>query len=503
MLSDEMEHVPMRSPLSTEVPVLVVGAGPAGLAAALTLARHGIRAAVVERRPGLPSLPRATGVSTRTMELMRAWGVEEAVRAGANDVDWRLWWCETLAEAAAGWPVFVGLPTSEQSAVLSPTGPACVPQDHLEPVLEQRLRELGHPGVERGTELVSLEPAGDGVVARLRGADGEERDVHAGYVVAADGAHSTIRRLLGIEMHGVERTDDRIAALFRAPLWDVVGERRFGLYWTTAGGGNAVLPAGLPDRWLLGTEWRPQEERLEDYDEARVGAIIRAAAGVPRLPLRIERIAAVQYAALVADRYRDDRVFLVGDAAHRGSPRGGTGLNTAIHDAHDLGWRLAWVLQGWSGSGLLDGYELERRPVAEHNVRRGADPDGSVSGAGDAIAADLGGRMPHVWVTGPDGGRCSTLDLLGPGLTLFAARGAERWDAAAAIVGTPPPLAVRRLEPLAARALGVAGRGALLVREDGVPVATWATDADAPAALCRAIDAATALPAEPVLMPAI
>ena len=287
----------MRSPLSTEVPVLVVGAGPAGLAAALTLAHHGIQATVVERRPGPPSLPRATGVSTRTMELMRAWGLEEAVRAGANDVDWRLWWCETLAQAAEGRPVFVGLPTMEQSAVLSPTGPACVPQDHLEPVLERRLRELGHPGVERGTELRSLETSGDGVVARLRAADGEERDVHAAFVVAADGAHSTVRRRLGIAMHGVERTDDRIAALFRAPLWDVVGERRYGLYWTTAGGGNAVLPAGLSDRWLLGTEWRPHEERLDDYDEARVGTIIRAAAGVPDLPLRIERIAAVEYAA--------------------------------------------------------------------------------------------------------------------------------------------------------------------------------------------------------------
>ena len=135
-------------------------------------------------------------------------------------------------------------------------------------------------------------------------------------------------------------------------------------------------------------------------------------------------------------------------------------------------------------------------------MARSADPDGSVAGAGDAIAADLGGRIPHVWVL-DDGVRRSTLDLLGPGLTLFAARGADRWAAAAEVVGTPPPLAVRRLEPLAARALGVAGRGAMLVREDGVPVATWATDADATAALCRAVDAVTALPAEGALVPAI
>jgi hypothetical protein len=263
-----------------------------------------------------------------------------------------------------------------------------------------------------------------------------------------------------------------------------------------------VLPAGLPDRWLLGATWQPQEERLEDYTEPRMRALVRTAAGVPDLPLRIERIAAVEYAALVAERYREERVFLVGDAAHRGSPRGGTGLNTAVHDAHDLGWRLAWVLRGWADVALLDGYELERRPVAEHNVARGADPNGSISGAADAIAADLGGRIPHLWVL-EDGVRRSTLDLLGPGLTLFASRGADRWAAAAEVVGAPPPLAVRRLEPLAARALGVAGRGALLVREDGAPVATWATDADATAALCRAVDAVTALPVEAALVPAI
>ena len=107
----------MRSPLSTEVPVLVVGAGPAGLAAAPDpcAPRHpGDRSS--NAGPGPPSLPRATGVSTRTMELVRAWGLEEAVRAGANDVDWRLWWCETLAQAAEGRPVFVGLPDDASRA---------------------------------------------------------------------------------------------------------------------------------------------------------------------------------------------------------------------------------------------------------------------------------------------------------------------------------------------------------------------------------------------------
>ena len=138
------------------MPVVVVGAGPAGLAAAISLARLGIETMLVERRAELSSLPRATAVSLRSMELMRSWGVEDAIRAGGVDVEWRGWQSQTLATVAAGsmWPV--GLPTREQAAVLSPTAPACVPQDHLEPVLLERLRSLGATRVHLGTEVVGV-----------------------------------------------------------------------------------------------------------------------------------------------------------------------------------------------------------------------------------------------------------------------------------------------------------------------------------------------------------
>ena len=91
-------------------------------------------------------------------------------------------------------------------------------------------------------------------------------------------------------------------------------------------------------------------------------------------------------------------VFLVGDAAHRVTPRGGTGMNTAIADGYDLGWKLGWVLRGWAGRELLDSYEAERRPVAEHNVARSADPSGSRRRVDQELHADLGGRIPHVWL---------------------------------------------------------------------------------------------------------
>jgi hypothetical protein len=141
-------------------------------------------------------------------------------------------------------------------------------------------------------------------------------------------------------------------------------------------------------------------------------------------------------------------------------------MNTAIGDGHDIGWKLAWVLQGWAGDELLDTYEEERRSVAEHNLRRSSDPNGSVREAADELRVDLGGRIPHAWI-GPEADRISTLDLLGPGLTLFTTAATPRADVDRAGGGTP--VTVRALPPAAAGALGIAPGEALLVRPDGVP----------------------------------
>ena len=119
----------------------------------------------------------------------------------------------------------------------------------------------------------------------------------------------------------------------------------------------------------------------------------------------MERLGTFESAAQLAERFRHEDVFLVGDAAHRVTPRGGTGMNTAIHDGYDLGWKLAWVLRGWAPADLLDSYESERRAVAEHNVARSADPNGSRRHAEEALLADLGGRIPHLWLPTPTGPR--------------------------------------------------------------------------------------------------
>jgi putative polyketide hydroxylase len=472
-MSDEM----MKTMQSDDPPVVVVGAGPAGLAAAISLARLGIETMLVERRAELSSLPRATAVSLRSMELMRSWGVEDAVRAGGVDVEWRGWQAHTLATVAAGsmWPV--GLPTREQAAVLSPTAPACVPQDHLEPVLLEHLRSLGATRVHLHTEVVGVGNLPDGVEVVLRDVPtGDVRTVRARYLIAADGAHSAIRTALGIAMHGPDGLAHVVNVLFRAPLWRLVGEHRYGIYSVDhPDGAGTFLPAGRGDRWGYGT-WVDAHD-VDGYTPERFVRRIRAGAGIGDLEVSIERTGAFSFAAQLAERFRAGNVFLAGDAAHRVTPRGGTGMNTAIRGGHDLGWKLGWVLRGWAGPELLDTYEAERRPIAAHNVARSADPNGSTRETADELHVDLGGRIPHVWVHSATG-RASTLDLLGLGLTLFAGPDSAAGEAHP---NGGPPVTVRRLDAISARSIGIRDRGALLVRPDGTPAQLWTHEATAAA----------------------
>lgn len=217
-----------------DVPVLVVGAGPAGLAAATELTRHGVPALVVERRTVLSSHPRATVLSLRSMELMRGWGLEGAVRERSAEVDFSMLETETLAGAAGGSAIEVGYPSTEQSRVLSPVEPACVAQDEIEPLLLANLRDQPSVRVALGLELTGVSVGPDGARAELRDVTtGEVRQVRARYVVAADGAHSPVRRAVGLAMPGTEDVMEGRTTLLRAPLWDVVGAHRHLLYVVT------------------------------------------------------------------------------------------------------------------------------------------------------------------------------------------------------------------------------------------------------------------------------
>jgi 2-polyprenyl-6-methoxyphenol hydroxylase-like FAD-dependent oxidoreductase len=432
------------------------------------LARYGISVLVVEKRSQISALPRAVAISTRTMEIVRSWGLEQAVRAGAADVEPCAWVTPTLA-SGQGSVISLGHPTTAEAARISPTRPAWAPPNHLEPLLLDQL--LRHAGVEVwfDSELVGLERDDHAVRARLgsRGAR-PAQELRVDFVIGADGAHSRVRSLAGIAMRGPDDLAEYQSVHFRSELAPVVADRRYGLNVITHPDAAGVLtPKGPGDRWAYAREWRPGQERLDECSADRLTGLITTAVGVPGIPMGIDGVSTFSFAAQLAERYRSGRVFLVGDAAHRMTPRGGTGMNTAIHDAYDLGWKLAWTLRGWAPSALLDSYEAMRRPIGEHNVARSGSPNGARQTATEALPYDLNGRIAHHWVA-REGQLVSTVDLIGVGLTMFRRPvSSELRPAISAGSRGQPPVVSHVVDEHTADALGIERTGALVVRPDG------------------------------------
>ncbi len=344
-------------------PVLIVGSGPAGLTAAVLLADLGVGAVLVERNPSTTDHPRAHVVNTRSMEIFRRIGIAEAVLAAGipPEAYARVLWKRTVTGDELG-ALELAPERGVVRAAVSPTRIASCAQDAVESLLRAAAERRG-ADLRYGTELLGYEQDDDGVVATL-GREGKETRLRARYVIAADGASSPTRRLLGIEMRGIPPIATLVGIYFHADLEPWLRARPALLYFVMNGRAPGIVIAlDGRRRWILHGLAAEAELSVEAAAET-----VRTAVGVEDLPIEVKSIRPWTMTAEVAERFRAGRIFLAGDAAHRFPPTGGFGLNTGVQDVHNLAWKLALVLAGRAPATLLDTYESERRPVAQSNT---------------------------------------------------------------------------------------------------------------------------------------
>jgi 2,4-dichlorophenol 6-monooxygenase len=356
----------------TDPSVLIVGAGPTGTMAALLLERLGVDTLVVERRSGHQRAPAAHVVNARTLEICRSAGVDmqALARASRDPADAGFaYWVTKLGGRSLG-----RLPFERQGPEqleVTPTPLRNLSQNRFEPILLDALEKQAGKTPLWQHEWVSSTQDGRGIRSRIRDlASGAEREVSSRILLAADGAGSRVRTSLGIEVLGPERIQSFVMIHFRAVLRGLPEIPPGVLFFVCDpdSGGGAFVVHDLDREAVYMHPFDPEAESVADYDEARCRRLVREALADPGLDFAVETISSWTMTAQVAERYREGRIFLAGDAAHRFPPTGGLGLNSGVQDAHNLAWKLAAVLEGRAPETLLDSYESERRPVAQANA---------------------------------------------------------------------------------------------------------------------------------------
>jgi 2-polyprenyl-6-methoxyphenol hydroxylase-like FAD-dependent oxidoreductase len=357
---------------SEKTSVLIVGAGPVGLTLAIALGRRGIDCVIAEQKDRPAHLPKMERCNARTMEHFRRLGIADRVRAAglpshvAMDV--------YVTTSVAAEPILhLPYPSPDEArkvagectdASMPLESQQLVSQYSLEPVLREVAESLPSVTVRYSCEVTSFEQDETGVTAVLSTADDIDV-VRAHYLVGCDGGASTVRRALGCTLEGQGdiarlrqvffRSNDLIERIPRA------GQARH-FYIADEDPrmiGTAIVVQSDQRHFTLHTSLP------EDTD------FVPVIQGVVGMPVDVEVLAVNSWSLhlLLANRYRDRRVFLAGDAAHLVIPQGGLGMNTGIGDAMDLEWKLAGSIEGWGGPGLLDSYEIERRQVGARNLR--------------------------------------------------------------------------------------------------------------------------------------
>ncbi|MEU7415752.1 FAD-dependent monooxygenase [Streptomyces antibioticus] len=357
--------------------VLIVGAGPVGLSAAAELGRHGVPCRIVDRLSARLPYAKAVGIQPRTLEIWDRMGL-----------------ARTMLEAAAlirGQLIYVnGREQARIDLALPPEVPyrfAALPQYETERLLEEYVAGQGTV-VERGTELLSFVQDPEGVTAVLRTPSGAEEEVRAGYLVGCDGAHSTVRKTLGLSFEGGAFGEEYMLGDVEAD-WDMphgYGIRSMHLAddgtsddllvcIPLPGTGRYRMSMLVPPELSTGTGG-PQDGVAHGLEGDRTPELEHIQAVVDRLGPRPAVLSRMRWSSVfrishrIVDRYGEGRVFVAGDAAHIHPPTGAQGMNTGVQDACNLAWKLAMVLRDEAGPALLESYDAERRPVGEEVIGR-------------------------------------------------------------------------------------------------------------------------------------
>ena len=364
---------------TSEADVLVVGAGPAGLSASALLARYGVSAITVTKYASTANSPRAHITNQRTVEVLRDLGIEERVRAFAtpsNLMGNNVWAASFAGQEIARLMTWGSGPARRADYDnASPSAMMNAPQHLLEPVLLDAARSHG-ADIRFSTELVSITQDDNAVHAVVREREsGEEYAIAARYAIGADGGRSTVATQLGFPMQGQMGLGASVNVWLEADLTKYTAHRPGVLYWISQPGNDFWVGSGTwicvkPwTEWVLLFMYDPAQGEPDLSSEALL-ARAHQTIGDPAVDVTIKSVGQWQINHVIAERYRQGRVFLAGDAAHRHPPANGLGSNTSVQDAYNLGWKLSMVLSGQAGDHLLDSYHDERQPVGKQVVDR-------------------------------------------------------------------------------------------------------------------------------------